>query len=78
MDKHRKAAVQDWRPNPPGMTVGQMPHPDPCGRGHTGLNRLTKMQEGFSFTTVRPVSPPASYIGGKKQLEHVLRSMNRL
>lgn len=26
------------------------------------------MQEGFSFTSVRPVSPAASYIGGKKQL----------
>jgi len=26
------------------------------------------MQEGFSFTSVHPVSPAASYIGGKKQL----------
>ena len=33
------------------------------------------MQEGFSFTTVRPVSPPASYIGGKKQLAQRLASI---
>lgn len=33
------------------------------------------MQEGFSFTTVRPVSPPASYIGGKKQLAQRLASV---
>ncbi len=33
------------------------------------------MQESFSFTTVRPVSPPASYIGGKKQLAQRLTSI---
>nr|WP_313372494.1 DNA adenine methylase [Brucella intermedia] len=33
------------------------------------------MQEGFSFTQVRPVSPPASYIGGKKQLAQRLASI---
>lgn len=33
------------------------------------------MQEGFTFTTVRPVSPPASYIGGKKQLAQRLTSI---
>lgn len=33
------------------------------------------MQEGFSFTAVRPVSPPASYIGGKKQLAQRLASI---
>lgn len=33
------------------------------------------MQEGFSFTSVRPVSPPASYIGGKKQLAQRLASI---
>lgn len=33
------------------------------------------MQEGFSFTTVRPVSPPASYIGGKMQLAQRLASI---
>lgn len=33
------------------------------------------MQEGFSFTTVRPVSPPASYIGGKKQLAQRIASI---
>ncbi len=52
-----------------------MPHPNPFGRGHTGLDRLIKMQEGFSFTAVRPVSPPASYIGGKKQLAQRLASI---
>lgn len=57
------------------MTLGQMPHPDPCGRGHTGLNTLIKMQEGFSFTSVRPVSPAATYIGGKKQLAQRVASV---
>ncbi|MBN9046233.1 MAG: DNA adenine methylase [Rhizobiales bacterium] len=33
------------------------------------------MQEGFSFSAVRPVSPPASYIGGKKQLAQRLASI---
>lgn len=33
------------------------------------------MQEGFTFTAVRPVSPPASYIGGKKQLAQRLASI---
>lgn len=33
------------------------------------------MQEGFSFTAVRPVSPPASYIGGKKQLAQRLSAI---
>ncbi|WP_095446605.1 DNA adenine methylase [Ochrobactrum quorumnocens] len=33
------------------------------------------MQEGFSFTSVRPVSPAASYIGGKKQLAQRVTSV---
>ena len=33
------------------------------------------MQEGFSFTSVRPVSPAASYIGGKKQLAQRVASV---
>lgn len=33
------------------------------------------MQEGFSFTAVRPVSPAASYIGGKKQLAQRVASV---
>jgi DNA adenine methylase len=26
------------------------------------------MQHSLNFTTVRPVSPPAAYLGGKRQL----------
>ncbi|MGH6773140.1 DNA adenine methylase [Brucella tritici] len=33
------------------------------------------MQEGFSFTSVHPVSPAASYIGGKKQLAQRVASV---
>lgn len=33
------------------------------------------MQEGFSFTAVQPVSPPASYLGGKRQLAQRLASI---
>ncbi len=33
------------------------------------------MQEGFSFTSVHPVSPAASYIGGKKQLAQRVASI---
>nr|WP_278375064.1 DNA adenine methylase [Brucella anthropi] len=33
------------------------------------------MQEGFSFTSVNPVSPAASYIGGKKQLAQRVASI---
>ncbi|CAM5577998.1 hypothetical protein MAUB1S_09728 [Mycolicibacterium aubagnense] len=33
------------------------------------------MQEEFSFETVRPVAPPAGYIGGKKQLAQRLASV---
>ena len=33
------------------------------------------MESLFQFSTVRPVSPPAAYIGGKKQLAHRLASI---
>ncbi len=33
------------------------------------------MQEGFSFTSVNPTSPAASYIGGKKQLAQRVASI---
>lgn len=33
------------------------------------------MQDSFQFTAVRPVSPPAAYLGGKKQLAARLASM---
>lgn len=33
------------------------------------------MQEAFAFQTVEPVAPPASYIGGKKQLAQRLASI---
>lgn len=33
------------------------------------------MQKGFSFTSVHPVSPAASYIGGKKQLAQRVASV---
>ncbi|WP_457662239.1 DNA adenine methylase [Sinorhizobium medicae] len=33
------------------------------------------MQEIFQFTAVRPVSPPAAYLGGKKQLAARIASM---
>lgn len=37
--------------------------------------RKNPMQETFSFHTVVPVSPPASYIGGKKQLAQKLAAI---
>jgi DNA adenine methylase len=33
------------------------------------------MQDSFQFTAVRPVSPPAAYLGGKKQLAARIASM---
>ncbi|MCY1558141.1 hypothetical protein D9M68_950500 [compost metagenome] len=33
------------------------------------------MQDSFQFTGVRPVSPPAAYLGGKKQLAARIASM---
>jgi DNA adenine methylase len=33
------------------------------------------MQDNFHFSEVRPVSPPAAYLGGKKQLAARIASM---
>lgn len=53
-----------------------MSHPLPAqAPGVCQKKRSNTMQENFQFTAVRPVSPPAAYLGGKKQLAARIASM---
>jgi DNA adenine methylase len=62
-------AGSDWRRTPLDNLSRSLPHPLPAQAGAVCQKKWSyTMQDSFHFSEVRPVSPPAAYLGGKKQL----------